>query len=57
MCHELEHCMLQAETATSQELSKVLIELVGEDLIKEWQMLYRAGRVQVTPCGISNSPK
>ena len=49
--------MLQAETWRSQELSKVLIELVGEDLIKEWQMHFRARRSQVTPCGISNSPK
>lgn len=57
MCHELQHCMLQAETWRSQELSKVLIELVGEDLIKEWQMHFRARRSQVTPCGISNSPK
>ena len=41
--------MVQEETASSQELSKLLIELVGEELIKEWQVLYRAGRPQVMP--------
>ena len=55
--YEPDHCTLQAETVTSQELSKVLIEMVGEDLIKEWQMLHRAGRVQVISFAVSNSLK
>lgn len=42
--------MVQEESASSQELSKLLIELVGEELIREWQMLYRAGRFQVMLC-------
>lgn len=42
-------CTLQEETATSRQLAKVLTELVGEDMIREWQMLYRAGWNQVMP--------
>lgn len=47
---------LQEETATSRQLAKVLTELVGEDMIKEWQMLYRAGRVQVMPLALAFMP-